>query len=391
MPPFSGKYASPPLGDDSTDALSSLSLDGHGPSKPKPIVMKLSRPDFSERSSTDPSPSSLMQGYFANVQKPAASSSNGRNRSPYNRSHLRSRSSGSALLAPAMTRAHSLPNPHLSRAENGSPTNGSTSPGGTPNSPMRTPARVRSPFTEESGYAPPPRSPGFAASATVIESIQEDTELDTSTPLRHEDTLGPLPQVPAMASFSRSGSLRRRSASPLHSLTQAPTAPTSYPDSFTSTSATNSPSLGPQRFANEMYPTLHSYGSTSSFPSMNSVGSSVPSTPTSARSRSRSPSISSLDTLDEAPDMESEAAEADHIERLKLAAERQERLERGEDADADGPRRRSSLDTDASGRRSVGFGFGRAGGSAGSRERKRWSICGGERRGDLDLETIWED
>jgi hypothetical protein len=36
-----------------------------------------------------------------------------------------------------------------------------------------------------------------------------------------------------------------------------------------------------------------------------------------------------------------------------------------------------------------GFGFGRNGGSG--RERKRWSICGGERRADLDLETIWED
>jgi hypothetical protein len=28
----------------------------------------------------------------------------------------------------------------------------------------------------------------------------------------------------------------------------------------------------------------------------------------------------------------------------------------------------------------------------GSRDkRKRWSVCGAERRGDLDLETIWED
>ena len=30
--------------------------------------------------------------------------------------------------------------------------------------------------------------------------------------------------------------------------------------------------------------------------------------------------------------------------------------------------------------------------SYGSRDkRKRWSVCGAERRGDLDLETIWED
>jgi hypothetical protein len=24
-------------------------------------------------------------------------------------------------------------------------------------------------------------------------------------------------------------------------------------------------------------------------------------------------------------------------------------------------------------------------------KRKRWSVCGGEKRGDLDLETIWEE
>lgn len=24
-------------------------------------------------------------------------------------------------------------------------------------------------------------------------------------------------------------------------------------------------------------------------------------------------------------------------------------------------------------------------------KRKRWSVCGGEKRGDLELETIWED
>lgn len=27
----------------------------------------------------------------------------------------------------------------------------------------------------------------------------------------------------------------------------------------------------------------------------------------------------------------------------------------------------------------------------GSKERKRWSVCGAERRGDLEMETIWED
>ncbi|GAB7365770.1 hypothetical protein MBLNU230_g7105t1 [Neophaeotheca triangularis] len=168
--------------------------------------------------------------------------------------------------------------------------------------------------------------------------------------------------------------------------------PTSYPASIidrdaasqgttpshaSSSSGSSSPSLGPQRerFMNESYPGLHHYASTSSF-------SSMPSTPTSARSRS--PSISSLDTIEDAPDLESEAIEVERIDRLKIEAERAESEERGDQAG----RRSGSLDAP----RGQGFGFGRNGGSAGrGGERKRWSICGGERRADLDLETIWED
>ena len=29
--------------------------------------------------------------------------------------------------------------------------------------------------------------------------------------------------------------------------------------------------------------------------------------------------------------------------------------------------------------------------SAGTDKRKRWSVCGAEKRGDLELETIWEE
>nr|OQO17966.1 hypothetical protein B0A51_13552 [Rachicladosporium sp. CCFEE 5018] len=92
--------------------------------------------------------------------------------------------------------------------------------------------------------------------------------------------------------------------------------------------------------------------------------------------RSRSPSISSLDTIEDAPDAESEAVEE---ERKRIA----ERDESGEESGEEEGRRRKSLDS-----KGAGFGFGR--GSV-AREKKRWSICGGERRGDLDLETIWED
>lgn len=113
--------------------------------------------------------------------------------------------------------------------------------------------------------------------------------------------------------------------------------------------------LGPiQRYySNDAYPS----GSTAS-------SSSVSSTPTSWTSRSRSPSISSLETIEDAGE-EMEMKEAEEVEKLREAA------------DAEG--RRSSFDG----------GSGRM--RSGSRERKRWSVCGGERRADLDLETIWED
>ena len=387
--------------DSPVESLSNMSLhDGEAAdsldSLPKPRALKLTRPALNPRSTTDPSPTTLLQGYFINAHKP--SNNKPRNRSPYSRSHLRSRSSGASnLSAPLMTRAHSLPNPHIfgtpEFAASASPSSGSLSPGA-PHSPMKSPRRVHSPFRAqvEEGYAPPPppRSPGFA-SGGAIQSIQEDSELDI-TPRGHANTI-PQPGAAAMASFSRSGSLKRRPASPLHSLASAQQqqAPTSFPTNVidsgaaihtsAASSGSSSPSLGPQKHTperfNEAYPSLHHYASTSSFSSM----PSMPSTPTSARSRS--PSISSLETIEDAPDLESEAVEKEHIERLKLAAERQERLERGEDPDelgGGGKRRAGSLDVPR------GFGFGRVG-----RERKRWSVCGGERRADLDLETIYED
>ncbi|KAK1769711.1 hypothetical protein QBC33DRAFT_556997 [Phialemonium atrogriseum] len=99
--------------------------------------------------------------------------------------------------------------------------------------------------------------------------------------------------------------------------------------------------------------------------------SSVPSTPTSTRSRS--PSISSLETIPDSPDAEEAALEAERIAQLKAAADAAE----GGDSKA-----KTSLDIPTRGR-TLSFG---------SRDkRKRWSVCGAERRGDLDLETIWED
>lgn len=336
------------------------------------------RPD-SSRSNTEPSPAALLQSYFSSPPAARPTSSH-RNRSPYARPHVRSRSGGSSLAAPPMTRAHSLPS--VNSASRGfdlqsasPPSSGSLSP-----SPAyASPARARSPFknAQEEGYVPPPRSPSWydnsATSGGAIESIQEDSELDL-TPRQQQ------PAAAASASFSRSGSLRRRPASPLHSFANVPTIvqqpPTSFPANvidqntplhMAPSSTSSSPSLGPQKY-NEAFPSglsLHHYASNSSFSSISSTPSSV---------RSRSPSISSLDTIEDAPDLESEAVE-EESQRLKLIAE-------SDEEEDDGPRRRS-LDVPR------GFGFGRNGGSG--RERKRWSICGGERRADLDLETIWED
>ena len=89
--------------------------------------------------------------------------------------------------------------------------------------------------------------------------------------------------------------------------------------------------------------------------------------------RSRSPSISSLETIPDSPDAEDQAIEADRIAQLKAAADRED----------GGESRRSSLDVPEGRGRSFGFGK--------RDSRKRWSVCGGERRVDLSLGTVWED
>ena len=117
--------------------------------------------------------------------------------------------------------------------------------------------------------------------------------------------------------------------------------------------STSTPQLAASQY-NESYPSQYSVSS-----------SSIPSTPTSLRSRS--PSISSLETIPDSPAAE---AEAEHLAKLKAAADQ-------EDQNEDGVRRRAGTDA---GLRP----------SARGDKRKRWSVCGAERRGDLNLETIWE-
>ncbi|KAH7092287.1 hypothetical protein FB567DRAFT_235477 [Paraphoma chrysanthemicola] len=299
------------------------------------------------RSQTDPS--SDMSVFY----RPST-----RNRSPYARTHLRSHSSSATLSAPPMTRAHSLPTVmHPGGQLSLSP---SPLPLARPSSPLRSPKRTRSPRAleprpltagpqERYGSGIRPASLGSFEGSPSVCDISEDAELE----------LTPRAGTGVSSLYSSSGSLsrRRRPASPLHHVSMpfgAP--PTSTPSTSTPTSGASSPLFAPTKFI-DYYPS-------------SLASSSVPSTPTSMRSRS--PSISSLETIEDSPDAEEEAIEADRIARLKAAADRED----------GGDQRRSSLDVPERGRT---FGFGKRD------SRKRWSVCGAERRGDLDLETIWED
>ncbi|MCJ1231774.1 hypothetical protein MMC12_008453 [Toensbergia leucococca] len=253
-----------------------------------------------------------------------------------------------------MNRAHSSPVPDV--------------PGRTaamiavrPPSPLGHHSRRRSPMRRslDETYS------SFGGQVDIGETISENSELDL-TPRADVDAVPSSPLTSMHHTFPRT---RRRPSSPLH-ITQVSTQ-MGVPKS-TLRSSISSPSLSSTQF-NEPYPSSYFYAS-----------SSIPSTPTSFRSRS--PSISSLETIPDSPNAEQEAVEADAVAKLKAAADREN--DREEPASV---RRRPSLDVVGRGGAMVlgtnGFGV-----VYGARDkRKRWSVCGAERRGDLDLETIWED
>ncbi|KAL2165529.1 hypothetical protein VTH06DRAFT_830 [Thermothelomyces fergusii] len=250
-----------------------------------------------------------------------------RESSPLSSNHVRSRSAAS--LAPSMARTQSMPS-----------TNATGhllySPHIRPQSPSSSPSRVRLPRK--------PIDETYPSSPTRISIFDHERKApEGSSSPNLAMGITPLVSVPKL----------RRPSSPLCQVSNAPATPSS---------AATSPSHRP-------YDSLSGggYGYSGAYPS-----SSVPSTPTSARSRS--PSISSLETIPDSPDAEEAALEAERIAQLKAAADA---------ADAGDAKARSSLDVPLRGRTLSGFG---------SRDkRKRWSVCGAERRQDLDLETIWED
>ncbi|KAJ9659868.1 hypothetical protein H2198_002937 [Neophaeococcomyces mojaviensis] len=180
-------------------------------------------------------------------------------------------------------------------------------------------------------------------------NIPEHAELDLSS--FADGDLSQLSHVPAYHNtFPRS---RRRPASPLHTSASTPTLYSSARASSPHTTGTSSPST--RYYTNEPYPTTFTFSS----------ASSMPSTPSSFRSRS--PSISSLETIEDSPDAE-EAAQVAADEDAKY---------RAEEADPSGGTRKSSLDSRGATLRS-------------NKERKRWSVCGAERRADFSLEPIEE-
>lgn len=282
-----------------------------------------------------------------------------RNRSPFSRTHLRSRSSASSLSAPLMTRAHSSPMMDTTgRVLISSNT-------GRPSSPLGPPGRRTSPLRRpiEDTYL------SYGGQLDIWETISENQELEL-TPRASTTDADPLLLSSPLTiphTFPRS---RRRPSSPLYPVgQQTPTTPSTY---SASASSGSSPSLAPTKF-NESYPSNISFSS-----------SSMPSTPTSFRSRS--PSISSLETIPDSPDAEEAALETEKLARLKAAADEETDGANGGDTQ----QRRSSVESPTA--RSMILGTNGFGVVFGARDkRKRWSVCGAERRGDLDLETIWED
>lgn len=296
------------------------------PRTPSVVTKSPPRPGMPARRVTSPDPSDSSSPLVK--PSPTTLPLRPRNRSPYTRTHMRSRSSNSPLSAPQMTRTHSSPVPDVGRSFSATM--------GRPSSPTGPLARRRSPLRRASDES----YPSYGGQIDIGQTISEEKELDLTLQPSTEGDL--LQMSPTHYTFPR---IRKRPSSPLHQFIQASSSP------HTLRASSSSPSLAGPKF-NEPYPPSYSYSS-----------SSVSSTPTSFRSRS--PSISSLETIPDSPDAE---LEAENIAKLKAAADSE-----GDSEGEEAPRRRGSL-------------------SGSMRDkRKRWSVCGAERRGDLDLETIWED
>ena len=311
--------------------LPSLPIQEVSVKTPVRLEQTSSRPETPRRATAPESPHSLPT--FPNTLT-SSLPFRPRTRSPYSRGHTRSRSSQGPLCAPQMARAHSSPVPD---------SNGHFI--GRPSSPLLGPSsRHRSPLRKSTDET----FSSFGNSLDIDQTISENSELDLTPRVSSDYDYSP--SSPSYSTFSSTFPRSRR----------RPTSPLSTPPIFASAAgrgtlraSTSTPQLAASRY-NE------------SFPSQTSIASSsIPSTPTSLRSRS--PSMSSLETIEDSPDAE---AEAEQLAKLRAAADQEEQND-------DVTRRRAG--TDAGLRPSVR-----------GDKRKRWSVCGAEGRGDLNLETIWE-
>ena len=298
--------------------------------------------------SVSPDLTAFISGSFS-AQRPPSSC----NRSPMAQGPLRSHTSSGMPILPPMQRAYSSPGVDSSGRFIVPAATGQQRPA----SPLGHSTRRRSPLRSamEEMYPSGPTWSGLY----IEPNIPEHAELDISHSggLPHASVSeGELSHTSLSTPCNTIPRTRRTHPMSLYHSSSTPNLPRSAASSI---SASNSPLLNAQRYANEPYP-LHpalSFGS----------GSSMPSTPTSLRSRS--PSISSLETIPDTPDAE-EAARVEEEEYLKNRASGGE----GEEIDGRDVRRRSSLE--------MRFG--------GKEKRKRWSVCGAERRGDFSLEVIEE-
>ncbi|KIH88509.1 hypothetical protein SPBR_08985 [Sporothrix brasiliensis 5110] len=367
------------------------------------------------RSTESPSPSSPPW-----VPAPNTLPYRPRTASPLSGSHVRSRSTASvgSLYPPAMGRTRSMPGVNgaghlqlITVPRTSSPTLGHRPPTLTTRTPKKSliedvfpssPTRVSvihdadQPNLHERNSSPNlgihtlPTIPSDGTLNTSITSQPLARTRRPSSPYRRlssssggsPSSLAPAPQTVSAPSLSTT-----TSSSSITSTTST----TSTASTTSSASTTSTSSLTPTATSDAPVPVAYVAWTPSSpaassplyrpsdtllsAPSYGSLGglssSSVPSTPTSTRSRS--PSISSLETIPDSPDAEEAALEAERMAQLKAAADA---------VDGDSKGGRGSLDVPTRGR-TLAFG---------SRDkRKRWSVCGAERRGDLDLETIWED
>ncbi|KAI9868057.1 MAG: hypothetical protein M1813_006802 [Trichoglossum hirsutum] len=317
-------------------------------------------PPITPRRPTDPIPSTLSP----HLSPSTSGISRPRNRSPFSRSHLRSRSSLS-LTPPAMVRAHSMP-----VVDTGGRIIMPTAV--RPSSPLGPPGSNRAPSRKFRDDPFPNGSGGYRSGLTDIGGRPVDNGNSDRGPKNefslnaHNGTTFP----------GNSFQPRHRPVSPLRQLSQAP----SFGGFSTPTWSSSSPLSNHTKY-NEPHPLINNY------PGSFSSGSSMPSTPTSCRSRS--PSISSLETIEDSPDAEEAALEAERGAKLKAAADAADAATNGSTSDDNNPRRSGSLDVPGAGGRAGVIGSGPGFGLRD--KRKRWSVCGAERRGDLDLETIWED